>query len=119
MEAGLKGCSGCLVVVVILFIVGTLCPHTKTAAERGTMAAIQCRDFVKERLRAPSTADFSALHESASLIGENKYVVRGYVDAQNAFGAQIRNNYACTVQYTGGEDADSGNWRLIDLNISP
>jgi hypothetical protein len=75
--------------------------------------------FVKARLKAPATADFSSLSGSAAPAGDNKYVVRAYVDAQNSFGANIRNNYVCTVQYMGGEDADIRSWRLIDLSMSP
>jgi hypothetical protein len=50
--------------------------------------------------------------------GGNKYVVRAYVDAINSFGAKLRNDYVCTVQYTGGDDDDGRNWRLIDLTMS-
>lgn len=112
------GCLGCLGLFVILLIVGTLCPSShsgsSTSDHDGTMAEVMCEKFMKNQLRAPATADFSSSSESATPMGNDKFVVRGYVDAQNGFGANIRTNYVCTVQYTGG-----ANWRLLSLTTSP
>jgi hypothetical protein len=82
------------------------------------MTAIQCQHFVKDRLKAPASADFSSLGESATAAGGNKYVVRAYVDALNSFGAKLRNDYVCTVEYTGAADDDGGTWRLIELTMN-
>lgn len=49
----------------------------------------QCQDMVTNLLKAPSTADFGSVYLDS--LG----VVRGYVDAQNGFGAQIRNTFSC------------------------
>jgi hypothetical protein len=47
-----------------------------------------CKDFIKDRLKAPSTADFPSIREiNIFETGTNKYIVKGYVDAQNSFGA--------------------------------
>jgi hypothetical protein len=50
-------------------------------------------------------------------MGNGLYVVNSYVDAQNSFGAMIRNTFKCKVQYLGGGEADSRNWSLIDLEL--
>ena len=81
------------------------------------MAVVQCQNYVKDRLRSPSTADFPWLDHSVTPAGSEAYVVRSYVDAQNGFGATVRNNYECKIQYAGGEEADQRTWVLLDLSL--
>lgn len=64
------------------------------------------QQFVRQSLKSPSSADFgSVLGESQSPnrtvaeIGENKFRVRGWVDADNAFGAKLRNNFVVDLEY--------------------
>lgn len=59
-----------------------------------------CREQAKKLLRAPATAQFSeetVPHESS---GTGWWQVNGLVDAQNGFGALVRNHYDCTSQRT-------------------
>lgn len=76
------------------------------------------KDAIKPYLKAPSTAKFPSIVWNRSDIsirnlGDQKYRVRAYVDAQNAFGAMIRNNYSVTVQFF-----DDGNrYRTSDVSI--
>ena len=83
------------------------------------MAKIQSQDFVRDNLRSPSSADFPFFGRDAVAMGNNAYVVRSYVDAENAFGAALRNDYVCQLRFTGGEPADPRNWDLIDLQMGP
>jgi len=83
-----------------------------------------CENIVESQLVAPSTAEFASYNEQQfwtlgenSGTYENAYRVRGYVDAQNSFGAQIRTYYTCDISYNGGEWADLRNWTLLDLNM--
>jgi hypothetical protein len=71
------------------------------------------QQFVEERLRAPSTADFpsGSEHEVGDL-GGGKFRVISYVDAQNAFGAMIRSTWIVEMQYLGND-----RWRLTDIAI--
>lgn len=68
-----------------------------------------CKKFVKDDLKAPSTASFA--DHSVSQDGST-YTVTGQVDAENSFGAKIRNDYTCTVTDTG----DS--WHLENVDVS-
>jgi len=71
---------------------------------RSDMAKAVCQGFVEDRLRAPSTADFSSL----SAVGRGEqWTVKGAVDSQNAFGVPIRSNFTCVVEHDGGV------WRLV------
>jgi len=70
-----------------------------------------CENWVEEQLRAPSTADFSGHGDSTITEAGSGYDIRGYVDAENGFGAQIRTDWSCSVQL------DGNSWRLLDLNV--
>ncbi len=95
----------------------------KTAPDESSMAFIQCQAFVKERLKAPSTADFGGYLESngmhdpdANPVG-SIYKVASYVDAQNSFGAKLRSTFICTERWNGQDDADIRNWTMEELTF--
>ena len=120
-QAGCIGCLGAVVLIVAVFVAINALNSKKDGSRQGdhaTMAFIQCKDFVKARLKAPASADFPFLDYSSANTGNETYVVRSYVDAQNAFGAKIRSNWTCQVQYRGGEEADRHNWTLVDLQLA-
>jgi hypothetical protein len=57
---------------------------------------VKAERAVKQRLKAPSTAKFPGMFEqSAYRISKttNGYILKGWVDAQNGFGAMIRNDW--------------------------
>ena len=69
--------------------------------------------FIKNALKAPSTADFAPRAESSvETIAPNTYKITSYVDAQNSFGAKIRNHYEITLKDNGPDK-----WQLIDLKF--
>lgn len=62
-------------------------------------------DTVKTQLKAPSTAEFPFSYGSDGvqiLQQGNYYYVKGWVDAENSFGAMIRNDFVVTM-YQDGE----------------
>jgi hypothetical protein len=69
--------------------------------EHRLQAQVGCEVYIRERLKAPSSADFSSSVAIAPR-EEGGYVVRGSVDAQNAFGAKLRRIYVCAVDAAGG-----------------
>ena len=91
---------------------------SSSSRDNSTMAYIQCKSHVIRRLKAPSTADFPFLDYSSSDVGGNRYIVRSYVDAQNGFGAMLRNRYRCEIRYDGGDSASSRSWTLVSLTMS-
>ena len=65
-------------------------------------AYVMAQDFVSNQLKAPSTAKFPTYSKNyVTDLGEGKYTITAYVDAQNSFGAMMRNNFICTVHYVG------------------
>ncbi|THA72588.1 hypothetical protein E6R60_26225 [Streptomyces sp. A0642] len=81
-------------------------------------AAIMCEKFVKERLKSPGSADFSGVTETKITPTTEKapwtYLVNGYVDSQNSFGASVRNDYRCLIK-----TSDDKTWTLVqDLKLT-
>lgn len=72
--------------------------------EEGTTAKICAKNEVKKSLKSPSSADFPwNLGSVLSVNQESSYLVKGYVDAENSFGAEIRNSYVCIVDIVDSE----------------
>jgi len=67
---------------------------------------------VKEKLYAPATARFSDIRYTQ--VEDDTWIVCGYVDAQNLFGALIRQRFYCTLKYLGNDK-----WQAIDVFIFP
>ena len=76
---------------ILVALVVSACAHP---AETG------CRDAVLRRLRAPATAEFPSPSEMERRFDE--WIVHGEVDAQNGFGAMIRQRYECAVERRSG-----------------
>lgn len=52
--------------------------------------------MVKQKLKAPSTAKFCLYTEATITHDKDVYTVKGWVDAQNSFGATLRSNWTVT-----------------------
>ena len=82
-----------------------------------TLASMMCEGFVLDRLKAPSSAEFPGLLDEWPKImpfggdttGHDWHVV-SYVDAQNTYGAMIRDFYTCQISYVSNDQ-----WKLLDL----
>jgi type IV pilus biogenesis protein CpaD/CtpE len=78
------------------------------------MAYVMSQHFVERQLRSPSTARFPAMSSqgvSVTQAGECRFNVASYVDAQNGFGATIRQRYMVVIEY----EPERGTWRLVEL----
>jgi len=71
-----------------------------------------CKSVVETTLKAPSSAKWQNVYDFrfVQISGENDmYGIMGYVDAQNSFGAMLRNNFMCKYKKVGK------NYEFIDL----
>lgn len=59
---------------------------------------------VKEKLKSPSTAKFCSHEEYTISVSGNTWTVSGYVDAQNSFGATLRNTFTIKFTFTNSEN---------------
>jgi len=85
---------------------------TRVASVDETDAFIWCKDHVRDRLKSPATAKFPFVEFSHRDLGNNTWRIISYVDSQNSFGALVRTNWACEIQYSNGA------WQLQDLTLS-
>ena len=76
-------------------------------------AYVASQGFVKQRLIAPSKAEFQgAARISRQKLGGCRHRIKAYVDGQNAFGGTVRKRYTAVVTYDG-----DGTWRLESLDL--
>ena len=61
-------------------------------------AVVVAEKAVKSKLKSPSTAEFCSHKEYSITCSGDTWTVSGYVDAQNSFGATLRNDF--TVKFT-------------------
>jgi hypothetical protein len=90
---------------------GTPTPNYDPIEARGA-----CGWYVENALKSPSSAEFLYSTEEVFTIKdmpENYRLVRGAVDAQNSYGANIRTWYECIVYY----DEVKKEWFLHDLTF--
>lgn len=81
--------------IVAGLIVLVVVPGPKGAAD----AVAICKQLVKDRLKAPTTAQFAGDRASGS---SPRWTVTGTVTSENSFGAALASDYACTVRLEGG-----------------
>jgi len=121
---------GCLKIFLIIIggsiligIIGSMLSGSDSSqqiqqkSDVSNMAYVISKGFVKQALKAPSTADFPFLDFNSQSLDDDRYQVSSYVDSQNSFGAVIRNEWTTTLKYLGGADADPRNWELEKMII--
>ena len=106
-----------ITVIVVFCVFGLLVlGHINSdSCTDGITAYVMSKDFVKRRLISPSTAEFPSYSSIKTMyLGECKHEIRGYVDAQNPFGATIRNRYYVKLQ----KEENSDYWKLLKIAYS-
>jgi len=78
---------------------------SKSGCDQQMMPTLMMENSVKARLKSPATADFPFWDKKEprqyKINGDSNchYIVTGYVDSQNGFGAMIRSNYQGTITF--------------------
>lgn len=91
-------------VLVLLMLTGLLHGCKKGDAERAYVYQ-HCVSNILDKLKAPRTAIFSTKEETRIFFDKKtypndgvlrgKWLVEGFVDSQNSFGAMIRSRFTC------------------------
>lgn len=90
----------------------------KKTGDLKSEACIISQEFVERQLLSPKSADFGFCDDSKIIhLGNNRYQVKNYVDASNAFGASLRKTYLVIIRYNKGEWEDINNWTLETIAI--
>jgi len=107
---------GCGVVILALIVLvgvsqcggnGGSSGRTGTTRDTGDAvgAWVICQQFLEDRLTAPATAEYpSGYSQYTSSLGGGRFRVDAYVDAENGFGALVRTDFVCTVNYQGNDN---------------
>ena len=82
------------------YTTGNYSSRSSSSATHTNVEAFTCaEEIVRGNLKAPSTAKFCKVTEATVTdLGGGEYEVKGWVDAENSFGAMIRREF--TVTYT-------------------
>jgi hypothetical protein len=72
-------------------------------------------DFIKQDLRYPESADFSAFDCSTEKNDDGSYTILRKVSAKNAFGVESSFVYKVQLIFKGGEWTDTSNWDLVNI----
>ena len=84
--------------------------------DNSTMAYIMMKNYVKQRLKTPNSAEFPGLIDGREnhvrYVGEQKYEIKSWVDSQNSLGVKIRTPFIGQI-----EQVAKDRWSLISLNF--
>ena len=101
------------VISAILLCAGCGVPQSTIEDEAFGMARL----FVKQELAAPTTAKFPPAEQATiRQLPDGYWQVSGVVDAQNVFGAQIRNRYYCELAPLPD---DPSKWHCRTVRVGP
>lgn len=76
------------------------------------LAAWCAEDIVKQFLKAPSTAEVCPMEDmQISHLGNGEYMVTGWVDTENSYGAMLRSDFVVT--YTATKDGYENGYAII------
>ena len=105
MKKQLLHLSSTIAIFAFLFLAFGSSSDSSSDTETNKMLAYNyAENFVKQRLKSPSTAEFPRLFEKAEHIielGNDEYLIQSWVDSQNGFGAMIRSNFSCKIIFEG------------------
>jgi hypothetical protein len=106
--------------VGLLFWIGMNAPPKSEEEVRcGTDfdAKVMAEVFVEKQLVAPTTADFPAGMQKTKIVRrpDCKWIVSGYLDSQNEFGAMIRSDYIAEITKIPNEDR----WIADKISLFP
>lgn len=85
--------------------------------DRSSVALLQCNDFVREELGSAKAVQFETHAYKSWEISSGRYLVTSQVTAEDESGKPVRKNYACNVQYQGGDETDHSHWSLQGLEL--
>ena len=63
-------------------------------------AVAAAEKVVKSNLKSPSTAEYCKHKEYTITCSGDTWTIKGYVDAQNSYGATLRNNFTVKITFT-------------------
>jgi len=104
------------IVVLIIIIFATCSSGGGDSGEsentRKARAYTYAQIAVKDNLTSPGTAKFPSITEAIITSEGDTYTIKAHVDAQNALGATVRENFLVVVELTGKDQ-----YRIISVEF--
>ncbi len=102
LRAKFKLIAACFTIIILVSIVSSLFSSDKEVPKKKKFdkgdALIESFDYVRNRLKSPSTAEFGYNSETGvTQLNDSTFSVHNIVDSQNSFGAMIRTSYTCKI----------------------
>lgn len=115
------GCGALLALPIILVVIVIMFSFINPAKSESQGATKEnliyfSQDCVSPYLKSPSSAKFPYISDNTYTVKSrlhNIYIVTGYVDSQNSFGAMLRSNYVVTIEY----DPNTKRFRETNIRI--
>jgi hypothetical protein len=104
---------GVVVIFAVIIFLNSMCnrSETETVDDQNLVAWGICKQFIRDRLKAPTTAKFETYNRyGVKQLDTDDWQVTIQVDAQNSFGAMLRSTYVCKIQDKGDDK-----WYLTSL----
>lgn len=100
---------GCVTIIAVCFLIGACGTVLRgISGPSDSEAVVVAQQEISSMLRSPSTASFS-WSPVVERFGKRGYAVHSYVDAQNAFGAKLRQGWSVRMRHD-----ESGEWEILD-----
>ena len=116
---GRKDISQAIAIIIVVGLIAVfigICGRTVSKTDRSEEgdtigATLMAKEFIKDRLKSPSTADFPFILQAQHL-GNDIYRIKSHVDSENAYGAEVRTHFTIKLKKTGAKK-----WELLDLEM--
>jgi hypothetical protein len=114
-----SGCAAIFIFAMLLASIRSCGGGAADTTDRKTEAWVMAQQFVKDYLKSPRTADFGGFSDFQSPdrcvteLANGEYVVSGWVDAQNGFGAVVRSNFVVKLR----KSSDAKTWTLVGTPV--
>lgn len=94
-------------IVVLIIVIGQFSGNNNGTGDSDPILAYNyAKEFIKDGLKSPSTAEFPGTFEQKNHVtdlGNGQYQINSWVDSQNSFGAIIRSRWSCKIIFSNGE----------------
>jgi hypothetical protein len=90
-----------------------------SSSERNGFLQGMMEETVKSSLKSPNNAKFQTISDSdIKDNGSNEYEISSYVDADNSFGTNIRNNFTVTIKVDNDYDSSHDGYGYTSENCN-
>lgn len=112
--------SALFLLLLLVFVFRVLKNRTVHVVRKPTPdeAFFMAKAFVKDKLKIPSSADFSSKKQVTADTAHNSYEISSDVKTQDVNGKQVQLDWRTMLIYTGGDWADRSSWAVKAIDMS-